>query len=89
MKIIPVLAEIVWIQMDRARIEASNILAHLESDMRLRRKAALIIGVFYLASALSVAIHPHSLWDIGTFLVLTFAGNFLIVVGLNLNKEKS
>ena len=57
--------------------------------MTKRNTAALVIGFAYLACGLSVALHPRSLWDIGTFFVLTFVGNFLIIVGLNLNKEKS
>jgi hypothetical protein len=61
----------------------------VESGMGLRRKAALIIGVFYLACAFSVARHPRTLWDIGTFVALVLAGNFLIIVGLNLNEEQS
>jgi len=55
--------------------------------MTKRNTAALVIGFAYLACGLSVALHPRSLWDIGTFFVLTFVGNFLIIVGLNLNKE--
>jgi len=32
---------------------------------------------------LSVALHPQGLWDIGTFCLLIFSGDFLIVVALD------
>ncbi len=47
----------------------------------ITRKVGLFIGFIYLACAVSVALHPRSLWDIGTFLALIVAANFLIVVG--------
>jgi len=48
------------------------------------RKVALLIGGAYLFCAASVALHPRSLWDIGTFFLLIFASNFMIVVALDL-----
>jgi len=64
------------------------LLAFVESPvaMTARKTVAIFVGASYLAAALSVALHPHSLWDIGTFLVLVFASNFLIVVGLDLRR---
>ncbi len=53
----------------------------------ISRRVALFIGLSYLACAVSVALHPRSLWDIGTFFALIFAGNFLIVVGLDLRRQ--
>ena len=76
------------VDLGRSRQDRSRdfILAHLEIDMGLTfsRKAALFIGFVYLACALSVALHPQGLWDIGTFFLLIFAGNFMIVVALDL-----
>ena len=46
------------------------------------RKAALIIGVGYIAAALSVAVQLRSPWDIVVLLVLCTAGNFLLILGL-------
>ena len=50
--------------------------------MAMKKIAALIVGIAYLACGISVALHPHNLWDLASFLVFTCAGNFLIVVGL-------
>jgi hypothetical protein len=67
-----------------------SLLAFMESivAMTTRNIAALFIGFAYLACAISVALHLRSLWDIGIFFALIFAGNFLIVVGLDLRREK-
>jgi hypothetical protein len=75
--------------MDHTRIEAENtFLASLEGHvgMTVSRTAALLFGLAYLTCAVSVALHPRSLWDIGTFFILIVAGNFLIVVGLDLRR---
>jgi len=63
-----------------------TFLAGMESHMGMTfsRKAALVIGGAYLFCAASVALNPRSLWDIGTFFLLIFAGNFMIVVALDL-----
>ncbi len=56
-------------------------------EMTFFRTAALLIGLAYLACAVSTALNPRSLWDIEAFCVLTFAGNFLIVIGLDLRRQ--
>ena len=66
----------------RSNRSGDTFLENLESAMAMRKIAALIVGIAYLACAISVALHPHNLWDLGSFLVFTCAGNFLIVVGL-------
>jgi hypothetical protein len=57
----------------------------MKTDTRI---AALLVGLAYLACAVSAALNPRSFWDIGAFCVLTLAGNFLIVIGLDLRREK-
>ena len=61
-----------------------TFLAGMESHMGMTfsRKAALAIGVAYIAAAISVAARLRSPWDIVVFLVLCTAGNFLFIIGL-------
>ena len=61
-----------------------TFLAGLESRVGITfsRKAALLVGVGYMAAAISVAARLRNSWDLVVFLVLYTAGNFLFIIGV-------
>ncbi len=61
-----------------------TFLAGMESHMGMTfsRKAALVIGVAYIAAAISVAARLRNSSDIVVFLVLYTAGKFLLIIRL-------